>query len=681
MSHCPKPRSTSPRTSRVLLLVAVLPLVATLLPSPAGATTGGGQFVIRCRYSHSLMDDPIVFPGQPGASHLHDFYGNKSVDAYSTTASMLAGTTTCRVPSDTAGYWAPAPYLNGTRILPPVTRVYYIGSANQDVETFPPGLKMIGGNKAATSPAENPHVSWYCGEVTNIKTPRKDTPYDCTPYADYSFVDGVIEVIDMPNCWNGIGLEPSDVVYPEGGACPSEFPHVLPKMSQRVHTHVMNPLNPDGTVALSLSSGPFWTLHADFWNTWQQPRLDQLVSECIVAGVHCGAVGPAPKPSWTREFGTRRYDLTLGLADGPGGVYAVGTTNLTLPGQKRYHRTDAFVRVYGAGGEERWTRQFGTSGIDRALGVAVDHTGVYVVGSTDGVFEGQHRGGGADAFLRRYDLQGNELWTRQFGGSGDDEAAAVSVHRRAIYVAGSWGGLPGTAGVGSDGFVRRYLPSGKLTWKGSIHTDGIDRILAVAAEGSRVYVGGSTDAAVASTNAGGSDAFVKAFSTNGGSLWARQMGTPGDEGITGVLVRSGSIFAAGSTTGALGGPIGGEEDGFLLRLDGGGQLRWLRQFGTAGADEVHGMDATSTGLLVAGATTGAFLDQVLLGETDAFLTKYDVKGAQLWTSQLGTDDFDAGLALTANDRAAYVGGETHGAFPGQVNEGDRDAFVTKVTFR
>jgi hypothetical protein len=50
------------------------------------------------------MDDPIVFPGQPGASHMHDFFGNETTNAYSTQSSMLAGATNCRIPSDTAGY-------------------------------------------------------------------------------------------------------------------------------------------------------------------------------------------------------------------------------------------------------------------------------------------------------------------------------------------------------------------------------------------------------------------------------------------------------------------------------------------------------------------------------------------------------------------------------------------------
>src|SRR5919197_133805 len=80
------------------LLLIVLPVVSLLgLPAPAAAAGPPGQFVVRCPYSHSLMDDPIVFPGQPGASHMHDFFGNESVNAFSTMASMLAGQTTCRV--------------------------------------------------------------------------------------------------------------------------------------------------------------------------------------------------------------------------------------------------------------------------------------------------------------------------------------------------------------------------------------------------------------------------------------------------------------------------------------------------------------------------------------------------------------------------------------------------------
>jgi hypothetical protein len=53
-------------------------------------------------------DDPIVYPKQPGASHLHDFFGNTTTNAFSAYAGMLAGGTNCQGPGDTAASWAPA---------------------------------------------------------------------------------------------------------------------------------------------------------------------------------------------------------------------------------------------------------------------------------------------------------------------------------------------------------------------------------------------------------------------------------------------------------------------------------------------------------------------------------------------------------------------------------------------
>ena len=33
---------------------------------------------------------------------------------------------------------------------------------------------------------------------------------------------------------------------------------------------------------------PFYTLHADFWNTWDQDTLNQLVNTCLNGNVDCG---------------------------------------------------------------------------------------------------------------------------------------------------------------------------------------------------------------------------------------------------------------------------------------------------------------------------------------------------------------------------------------------------------
>jgi len=664
-----------------LAFVSVLVLLA-----PAEAVEPGaprGQFVVRCRFSHSLPDDPIVHPGQPGESHLHDFFGNTTANANSTLESMLAGGTTCRVPSDTAGYWSPAAYLGGTPLSPKAMRIYYFGVAGGVVETLPAGLKMIGGNPTALDPAENPHVSWSCGESRAISTPREPIPYDCTGWAPgHPFVDGVVANVEMPSCWNGIGLEPSDVAYPVDGSCPAGFPLVLPRLSQRIHLGVMNPLTPTGEVALSLSSGPFHTLHADFWNTWQQSRLDQLVAECLNAHVRCGGVEPAPEPEWTVEFGTVRYDLALALDEGPESVSVAGATSYELPGQEFHQRSDAFVRVIDHQGRERWTDQFGTVGIDRALAVTSDRTRVFVAGSTDRTLHGQRSRGDVDAFVRAYDLEGNELWTVQFGSAAADAALAISADRTGVYVAGTTEGrLAQLRYGGVDGFVRKFDRSGLEIWTRQLGTPGTDRIVTVAAGTRGLDVGGTTDGVLGAVNAGSTDAFVRHYSRGGHPIWTTQFGTSGVDDLRSIATRRNAILAAGSTDGTFPEATNqGGLDGFASRFDRDGNRLWTRQFGSAGDDRSAGVGITSTGVVVAGSTNGSLPDAERIGETDAFLLKYNLKGALTWTLQFGTADFDAGLALAVTSSAAYVGGETHGAFEGQVNAGDRDAFVTRIRF-
>ena len=58
--------------------------------------------------------------------------------------------------------------------------------------------------------------------------------------------------------------------------------------------------------------------------------------------------------------------------------------------------------------------QFGTPDSDYATGVAIDGaSNVYVVGDIQqGALPGQTSLGAADAYLRKYDGQGKEIWTR-----------------------------------------------------------------------------------------------------------------------------------------------------------------------------------------------------------------------------------------------------------------------------
>lgn len=73
-----------------------------------------------------------------------------------------------------------------------------------------------------------------------------------------------------------------------------------------------------------------------------------------------------------------------------------------------------------------WVRQFGLTTQDWLRAVAVGASGVYVAGWTEGTLPGQVSAGGRDAFVCKYDTNGKEDWTRQFGTKAHDEATAIA---------------------------------------------------------------------------------------------------------------------------------------------------------------------------------------------------------------------------------------------------------------
>jgi hypothetical protein len=251
----------------------------------------------------------------------------------------------------------------------------------------------------------------------------------------------------------------------------------------------------------------------------------------------------------------------------------VGSTLGALVGETAGN-VDAFVRRYTANGDLRWTRQFGTSGNDLALGVAVGGPGrVYVGGLTTGKL-GQSQFGGFDAYVRKYEPNGDLSWTHQFGTSGHDEVYGVATDGdAAVYLVGGTGGtLPGqTSAGGFDAFAMKLNNSGKVIWTRQFGSAGADEAFAVTVDGrGGVYVVGLTDGTLPlQTSAGDFDAFVLKFSGKGVLKWTHQFGTPEHDEANGVSPNRPptSVFVSGSTNGTLPNQTSaGGSDAFLVEI-------------------------------------------------------------------------------------------------------------------
>ena len=388
---------------------------------------------------------------------------------------------------------------------------------------------------------------------------------------------------------------------------------------------------------------------------------------------------------WTLQFGAPGPAADRAEAvDAGGNVYLAGRTDGTLPGQTSAGGVDAFVRKYDSNGTVQWTRQFGTASSDRGSVIFVDASGVYVAGLTEGSFPSHSNAGGRDVYVRKYDSNGTELWTRQFGTSGTDDARGLSVDASGVYVAGVVGvdsSLPGQTSAGShDVFVRKYDLNGTELWTDQFGGSSSDRANSLSVDISGVYVAGRTDSSLpGQTSAGGRDAFVRKYDSNGTEVWTRQFGTSASDRVTGISVDASGVYLAGFTGGSLPGQASaGDNDPFVRKYDVNGTEVWTRQFGTSANDAAVGISVDASGVYVAGFTAGSLPGQTSAGGDDAFARKYDVNGTEVWTQQFGTSSTDRASAISVDFSGVFVAGRTDGNLPGQTSAGGTDAFVAKL---
>jgi hypothetical protein len=249
-----------------------------------------GAFRTSCGYSHMSFDDPIVFPNQPGRSHLHAFFGNTETNAGSTATSIAnQGGSTCRGgTANRTAYWVPAMIdtRNGKVVVPENGIFYYKtgykGIDPSAVKPLPQGLRMIAGdpsNKTPTGP-----FSYNC--KANRKT--KEIPQCAAGSVLY-------QTISFPQCWDGVNLDSPDhrshMAYPVRRGCPSTHPVSLPEITFRIVYRVPDADAPkhwrlsSDTYDASLPGG--YSAHGDWFNGWKKEISDAWTKHCDQASVDC----------------------------------------------------------------------------------------------------------------------------------------------------------------------------------------------------------------------------------------------------------------------------------------------------------------------------------------------------------------------------------------------------------
>ena len=309
-------------------------------PSASPDVVGAFRFI--CNAGQLLKDDPIVYPGQPGKSHLHQFYGNTGANANSTYASLRGGgSSTCMSPLNRSAYWMPAMLDGkGNVIRPDYVAIYYkrrpisdpivSDTANPKYEgqavDLPNGLKFIFGYDMLTGKAPTGSLYFNCDGPGATQG-----HYPTIPAAIATCPAGarIGAVVNAPSCWDGKNLDSPNhrdhVTYASYGSwgyakCPSTHPYVIPDFTLQawftiapgddlrqwqLSSDAMRPDLPHGS-----------TFHADFFMAWDPTVKKMWHDNCINRKLSCSG-GDLGNGKQMKQFAGFSYNANPRLVPVP----------------------------------------------------------------------------------------------------------------------------------------------------------------------------------------------------------------------------------------------------------------------------------------------------------------------------------------------------------------------------
>jgi hypothetical protein len=259
---------------------------------------------------------------------------------------------------------------------------------------------------------------------------------------------------------------------------------------------------------------------------------------------------------------------------------------------------DVFLVKYSSAGAHVWSRRIGGTGFDMGGAVGVDSGGnVVVAGNFQGTID---CGGGpltsaglGDLFVAKYSATGQHLWSKRFGGTGDDYTQGMAVDGAGdVLLTGqftntiNFGGTALTSAGREDIFLAKLAGStGGHVWSkrfGSSSTTDVGYGVAVDGSGNVAITGffaQSVDFGGGAILAQGYDVFVAKYSSVGTHISSKRYGDPagffdGQYGDAIAMSGGGNIFVAGHFVGTLDfGAAGrmtstqyGGADGFLASI-------------------------------------------------------------------------------------------------------------------
>jgi len=287
-----------------------------------------------------------------------------------------------------------------------------------------------------------------------------------------------------------------------------------------------------------------------------------------------------------------------------------------------------------------WTKTFGGSNIDIGHSVQETFDGGFII---TGYTRSFGTASGRNVWLIKTDLSGNEVWNNTFGGNDDDEGYSVQQTSDSGYIIT---GYTKSFGAGSnDVFLIKTNSSGNEVWSRTFGGSQDDEGYSVEQTTDDEYI---VAGVTSSYGSGSRDVWLIKIDSSGNEVWNKTFGGFSSDGAWSVqqtvdkgYIMTGWTFSSGP--GYLG-------NVFLVKADSSGNEEWSKAFGGSDADRGYFVEQTiDSGYIITGYTSsfGAGLDDMLLIKTDK-------SGNEEWNKTFGGTGRDYGYSVQQTTDEGYI---------------------------
>lgn len=296
-----------------------------------------------------------------------------------------------------------------------------------------------------------------------------------------------------------------------------------------------------------------------------------------------------------------------------------------------------FLAVPGWGQDIIWTRTYGGSGDEGGHGVCQTFDGGYIiVGPTTSYW------GSVQVYMIKTDGRGDTLWTKTYGGWGQDVGNSVRQTTDGAYIVAGWTSSFGSA---TQVYLIKTDSNGDTLWAKTYGGGHLEYGTSVqqTSDGGYIIAGGTK-----SYGAGEYDVYLIKTDSTGGVQWTRTYGGIRDDpGYWVERTSDGGYIVTGYTE-----SFAPHRGVYLLKTDSEGDTLWTRVYYPWYSDWNHGFCCQQTedgGYIVSGYS----VDNTT-GNCYFSLIKTDPEGDTLWTRTYGGFRLAWGRSVRQTHDGGYI---------------------------